>query len=271
MSVIALGAENEALRRLAAVQRRSGQDVFYHFLSDKSIRDLVEPPANQSIAQDAPEPSGGEVLAAPAPAAEASLAAPSVDGDGASAARVGPPAADEPPWAELTTLVEEWLTMQTQTEIEELENAAYQLQSLREVGLSLERHGTEGERARFECLHREERVLLQRFNRWFPPPSHPTRTDVERSSKLEGEVVTAASCPGEPMSTIETLLATVAEVLELLDGAPLQRRYDAIEVMERLLLEAGIAPWVYASELPRASAPARLGIDRIRQLAEARD
>ncbi len=73
------------------------------------------------------------------------------------------------------------------------------------------------------------------------------------------------------MVTIEALLATVIDVTDLLDGSPLQRRYDAIEVFERLLLEAGIPPWRYAGALEDVSPKAGAAIREIRRVASLRD
>ena len=48
-----------------------------------------------------------------------------------------------------------------------------------------------------------------------------------------------------------TLLASVAEVVDLVGSEPLQRQADGIEVFERLLCDAGLSPWRYA-ELMKA-------------------
>jgi hypothetical protein len=41
--------------------------------------------------------------------------------------------------------------------------------------------------------------------------------------------------------------------MDYLASPPITRRVDAIEILERLLLEAGVSPWAYARALPHAT------------------
>ena len=67
------------------------------------------------------------------------------------------------------------------------------------------------------------------------------------------------------------LRQAVRDVIADLDGPPLQRRVDAIEVLERLLLEAGVSPWAYCHALPFATGAARQAIAELRRMVAARD
>jgi len=87
-------------------------------------------------------------------------------------------------------------------------------------------------------LLRDEVTLLNRYRRWFPAP--------------------APSVPGplplddhEALEEVTRLLDTVAEVVGMARAHPLEQRAEAIEMMERLLREAGMAPWRYAELLRR--------------------
>jgi hypothetical protein len=45
------------------------------------------------------------------------------------------------------------------------------------------------------------------------------------------------------------------------------RRLDAIELLERLLLEAGVSPWAYTRALPHATEPCREALHALRRSA----
>jgi hypothetical protein len=244
VSVVALGSENEALKRLAALQRKAGQEVFYHFLPDHSVRKLIEPAPPQTPGLTEREPPRAGVAPSEPPAETPSeVAAPN----------------DEARWRELSGLADEWLALESRADLEAIEASKTLVESLAEVGLSLERDFCDSQRARHESLNRDERVLRRRFDRWFPPLT-PLESPAKDPAKSE-----------EPLATIEALLATVVDVTDLLDGSALQRRYDAIEVFERLLLEAGIPPWRYARSLDERSPEADAAIREIRRVAALRD
>src|SRR5690606_29176568 len=95
--------------------------------------------------------------------------------------------------------------------------------------------------ARIMALTRDRQTLERRFLRWFP--------------KLDEQVGEATLTPSDAdqtrINTLLGLLAAVAEVTELLEGEPLRRQADAVEMLERLLLENGMTLPEYASLLER--------------------
>lgn len=113
----------------------------------------------------------------------------------------------------------------------------------------------EAERARYKVLCWDERALQRRFERWFPELG-PERPALAREAPPPDAPVPDASIPDPPtpataadaapphalLEELEVMLLTVAELVTFLDGTPMQWRLDAIEILERLLLEAGIAP-----------------------------
>jgi hypothetical protein len=66
---------------------------------------------------------------------------------------------------------------------------------------------------------------------------------------------------------IEIVLVTVNELTDYLAGSPLGRRVDAIELLESLLLEAGVSPWAYGRALPHATERAREALRALRRSA----
>lgn len=135
VSVIALGDENRDLRALADQQRRAGEAVFYHHMSDAELSrweagdvDLGVPLRLDASVAD---PGWLDALHDELDATEA-------------AARGDAPNADQ------------------------LESAGALLSALDEVGLSAEDHLADSERARSEALLRDRAALERRFARWFP-------------------------------------------------------------------------------------------------------
>ena len=142
-------------------------------------------------------------------------------------------------------------------DLDGIEQAAQLGAAYDELGLSLADAGLEAERARCEAKKRDLRALSARFERWFPELS---------------ELRANRAAPPEPelLDVIEIALLSVRELLVYLDGPPLQRRVDAIEILERLLLEAGVSPWAYCNALPFATDQARQAIAELRTSAGAR-
>jgi hypothetical protein len=140
-------------------------------------------------------------------------------------------------------VVDEIEMLQRGSEVEEIEHARHELPALEELGLTLEQTLSDAELARAEAIQRDERTLRRRFERWFPEsgarPGLP-----EKSRPLE-------PADREDLDLVVTLLASVAEVVDLVGSEPLRRQADAIEVFERLMCDAGVAPWRYA-ELMKA-------------------
>jgi hypothetical protein len=110
--------------------------------------------------------------------------------------------------------------------------------ALAEVGLSLAEGLSEGARARREVLLQDRRGVDSRFLRWFPRPTPAPPAPVDPDDR-------------EELEEIRRLLATVAEVVDVGITAPLERRADAIEIMERLLLEVAMPPWRHGDLLRR--------------------
>ena len=76
-------------------------------------------------------------------------------------------------------------------------------------------------------------------------------------------LVTPADEDAKDADLVSALLASVTEVVELTGSDGLQREVDAIEIFERLMVDAGVAPWRYADLLrryPHALGPAVTGL-----------
>lgn len=254
VSVIALGSENPALKELAAVQRARGEAVFYHFLSDptlyfmsrgarfraEKLEQAHELPRTASVTVALPVAQRTE------PATEGVV---EVEAEQAGDARL---------WHELDGLVSELSVLQEPPDLDGIEQAEQLGAAYDELGLSLTDAGMEAERARCEAKKRDLRALSLRFERWFPELSGLPRARV---------------APPQPelLVVIEVALLSVRDVLAYLAGPALQRRVDAIEVLERLLLEAGVSPWAYCHALPFATTAARQAIAELRAMVAARD
>jgi hypothetical protein len=113
--------------------------------------------------------------------------------------------------------------------------------ALAEVGLPATKGVDQRTRARLAAVENDRVLLDAAFVRAFPP------------------VADAAAMPlaGDDARIAEVLacLATIAEVVETFGAAPVERKADAIELLERLLAEAHVTPWDYA-EVVRQPAPA---------------
>ena len=142
--------------------------------------------------------------------------------------------------AELSALLQEMDQCARGLDAVSIEQATVLEPALKEVGLSLAEGLTETARARHEALIKDQATLDTRFRRWFPPPPEvapPPRPPTDEQRARLGE---AAQC-----------LAAVAEVIAIGTTGALERRADAIEIMERLLREVGMPPWDYADLLRR--------------------
>lgn len=244
VSVIALGTESPALKELAAWQRARGEAVFYHFLSDETLYRMargarIEPP-KAALAPAPPTFKTVEPVAVPAePEDEA--------------------ASDAEMWAELDSLLAELNLLQEPVDLDAIERAEHLDAAYEDLGMSLSDVGLEGERARCEARRRDVRALTARFEGWFP----------ERLPPDDGAADVLA--PAELREVIEVALLSVVDLVAYLDGPPRQRQVDAIELLERLLVEAGVSPWAYVRALPYASASARSAISTLRGMALAPD
>ena len=263
VSVIALGSESPALKELAATQRARGEPVFYHHLSDQAMSDLLRRTRIARPPLSFPEPPEGDGNRAPArakppvpptepppPPTESAASEPSASPDPAPI----PVVVELELWHELDQLVDELSVLHEPPDAEALENAGLMEEAYAELFMSLDEQGNEAERAQAEALRRDARAVGVRFERWFPDPDAPA---VERGS----------APPAELIEVVEIVVCTVAELTDFLSGTPVSRRIDAIELLERLLLEAGVSPWAYARALPHATDACRTALRALRHSA----
>ncbi len=203
VSIIALGQENPALRRLAARQRSQGERVFYQFVPDALIRDLVR---------------GKEVMLP--------LHLP----DSRSTGKI-----DD----ELRALVREIEMLQRQRDDDALSSVHDEISGLAEVGLSLDAL-PETERTRILALSRDAETLRQRFDRWFPElgPTGtgelklaPSDEDEARLAELEAVIVAVAETTDLSGGTNLRRQSDAVEMLERL----LQETGMTFRAYERLL------------------------------------
>jgi hypothetical protein len=241
VSVIALGAESPALKELAATERARGEPVFYHYLSDQAIAEMLR---RTRIAR---APLG----AAPSPVAKATATATTVSVPGADEALDIPIAVELPVWLELDQLVDELSVLRAPVDVDRIEDADPLVRAYEELGVSLAEQGFEAERARLDALRRDARAVTLRFERWFPDP--------DRLSK------SSTPPPAELVELLDILIGSVAELVDYLGGSPVQRQVDAIELLERLLLEAGISPWAYTHALPHVGQASRDALSSLRR------
>jgi uncharacterized protein with von Willebrand factor type A (vWA) domain len=193
VSVIALGEENEALRRLVARQRANGERAYYHFIDDDTLAQLC-------------------------------------DGDVGIGRALHLPDLDARSPKDLTKTLGSLLD-----EVAELDRARHMAvrtshdsaaleQAYSELGLPLTAM-SDGQRALRAAAARDHRAVVSRYERWFPR-EQPAETRSHPADEVDSAVV---------------VLATVAEVVGELGGAPMSRMADAIDVVERLLPDAHLS------------------------------
>ncbi len=198
VSVIALGEENETLRKLVARQRANGDRCFYHFIDDSTLAALCSGRLDD-----------GRSLHLPA----------------------GAPPDSETLRGELTELLDGLASLDIDRHRALLSSRDEELASAyAELGLPPPTQ-SEGARALREANQRERRALQKRYGRWFPKPGAAPEQAPEPSEKDNDIAI--------------VLLSTVAEVVGEMGGSELSRMADAIDIIERLLPDAGLSPARY--------------------------
>jgi hypothetical protein len=217
VSVIALGKENPALRDLVSRQRGKGEAAFYHFLDDEELREITDGQLSGDLAIHAP--------------------------DRWTRLEKDPGALAHALEEETAGLVDDLERIERQRDGSALERLEEEAQARREVGLSDDDVAGAGERARVEAMRKDRVALAARYARWFPEPKPATTGDppvaLPRSGTRERDDLDATCCA----------LASVAEVVVLLGGSSIARQADAIELLERLLPDAGLSPARYRAVL----------------------
>ncbi len=187
VSIIALGEENPTLRQLAHHQRTRGERVFYQFIPDDLIRDLVE---------------GHEVMLP--------LHLPDTR-------------ATEAICADVRALVREMELLQRTRDEEAMASVNDEVAAMSEVGLALN-DLRETERARILALNRDAETLKRRFERWFPklPSVDPGYVKLAPSAKDDATVSELSALLAAVAETTE--LAGGSELRRLSDAVEMLER-----------------------------------------------
>lgn len=197
-SVIALGQQNDTLRRLVKNQRARGERAFYHFIPDEAL---------------------------------AAIAAGRID-DGLAIHVRGDDLVDPKELQkELGDVVDEIVQLGRAHEVAALESLDDHSAANFEIGLD-EDELSEGERARARALYKDRRALDRQFQRWFPKVDAAAAPDV-------------LGVPEEDLEATLVVLASVVDVVAVVQGTELARRADAIAILERLLPDAELTPARY--------------------------
>ncbi|CAN5277152.1 hypothetical protein BH09MYX1_BH09MYX1_02790 [soil metagenome] len=199
-SVIALGQQNDTLRRLVASQRARGERAFYHFIPDSALMAACAGRIDDGLAIHL---RGKDIV------------------DPIELQR------------ELGTVVDDIVQLGRNQEVAALESLDDESAANFEIGVD-EGSFTEGERARARALYRDRRALERQFFRWFP--------------RLDGAQPTPPIATPPPDADVEAtlvVLASVIDVVAVVQGTELARRADAIAILERLLPDADLTPARY--------------------------
>ena len=232
VSVIALGAENPALRQLVARQRAHSERAFYHHLPDHYL-ERVEAGKIDHV--------GIHLPAVPRSAAQEQ-------------------ALDET----LGALLEDLVDLQRDREAASLRELDRTDRDNRIERAAVDA-ATEGERARLEALYRDDRGLQRRYDRWFPRPPPRDESGTAMVLALPGE----GTIERDDIDSMLVLLTSISEVVETVGGTRLGRQADAVDMLSRLLPNARLSPARY-HELLRTF-PQELGpaLERLHGTVEA--
>jgi hypothetical protein len=204
VSVIALGTENPALRRLVARQRARGERAFYHHLDDEALRAIV-------LGRTALGPVRGRSLS------NAEL------GDGAKLA-----------------------AERALDELSELERT-HAPSAKDELVPRLRRVLVEAPHALRDAAARDAASLAGRCAKWFPAAVAEPLAEVAEDDEAAAQV-----------------LATIAELTTDFGAGVIARQADAIELLERLLPDAGLTPLRYFAVVERPSKRLAQALDAVR-------
>jgi len=213
VSVVALGAENPALRSIVARQRARGERAFYHFLDDDALVEMCEGKTFTGPSVHVEEDANEKTLSLEARVAKLR--------------------------AELGGLVDDLDALAKQRSAASIEaavaDADAQMEKARaeaELGVAAEASVVgEGQRALREAAERDRRSVENRFAKWFPR----IEVSANKSEKEKGVLSSDAEA-------VVLVLSTIAEVVSELSGTDLGRKADAIELLERLLPDALLTP-----------------------------
>lgn len=153
----------------------------------------------------------------------------------------------------LGDVVDEMAALARQREVEAMDALDTREQAEAELGLASGESLTEGERARARALHRDRMSLVSQFDRWFPAPHEPERALDE----------------DEDAEAVTVVLATIAEVLDAVQGSDLARRADAIDLLERLLPDSRLSPARWREATARCSPKVAAALRAVRSAAKA--
>lgn len=132
---------------------------------------------------------------------------------------------------ELGDVVDEIVQLGRAHEVAALESLDDHSAANFEIGLD-EDELSEGERARARALYKDRRALDRQFLRWFPKVDAP-------------EPGAALTVPETDLEATLVVLASVVDVVAVVQGTELARRADAIAILERLLPDAELTPARY--------------------------
>jgi hypothetical protein len=208
VSIVALGVENPALRQLAARQRERGERVFYQFVDDQELASIVSGVSAGLPVHLPPGASGVELS------------------------------------GEVRRVVGEIAQHLRGIDAAEIARAAELPAGLGEVGLSPETALDLGSRARLAALENDRVTLEHSFLRLFP---HPDGSEAAGAAGAAAPRPPARRHRAAALADVLTALATVTEVVDLVGASALERQADAVEILERLLRDTGVAPWEYAA------------------------
>ncbi len=150
-------------------------------------------------------------------------------------------------------VVDEMAALARAREVEAMEALDSRSAAEAELGLAEGESLSQGERARAYALHRDRMSLVTQFDRWFPPPN----------AEIHGATET------EDAEAVTVVLATIAEILDVVSGSDLARRADAIDMLERLLPDSRLSPARWTEVVGQCTSQVAAGLFAVRKAANA--